>query len=176
MGRKSVDEFREKARSCLDLSTILFNQVGKHARPGSVISYVQLVNTNIDALLKDWDRRERYFERGEIARLREAFRRFGFMFYRFGNYPEAESFLSVGQNLRRLGEKLRNLSSVQTYFIYGLGTNPMVPYPMTPTLTVITYPAQSTLTRTYLVLASTLDWLSQHRQASFAFRHAPMFC
>jgi hypothetical protein len=125
VGRQSVDEFGGKARSCLDLLEVLFNQVWKHARPGLMTDYARLVNTNIDALQKDWDRRKRYFERREIERLREAFRRFGFVFYRFGNYPEAESFANVGQNLRKLGEKLRNLSSVQKYFIYGLGTNPL---------------------------------------------------
>jgi hypothetical protein len=87
--------------------------------------YLQLVNSNIDSLRKDWDRRRRYWERGEIQRLRESFRRYGFVFYRFGNYPEADRGAEIGQNLRTLGEKLRNLSSVQKYFIYGLGMNPL---------------------------------------------------
>jgi hypothetical protein len=125
LGRQSVDEFGEKARSCLELVMVLFNQVRKHTRPGAITDYKELVMSNIDSLLKEWNRRNTYFERGGIELLREGFRRFGYVFYRFGNYPEADTFANAGQNLRTLGEKLRNLSSTQKYFIYGIGTNPL---------------------------------------------------
>jgi hypothetical protein len=125
LGRQFVDEFGEKAKACSSLVIPVFNQVRKHARAGSITDYVQLVRSSIDLLQKEWERRNRYFERGEIERLREAFRRFGFIFYRLGNYPEAESFVHAPENLRILGQKLRNLSSVQKYFIYGVGTNPV---------------------------------------------------
>jgi hypothetical protein len=103
----------------------LFTQIRKRARQGSLTEYSELLNGNIDSLRREWERRERYFERGELQRLREGFRRYGFVFYRFANYPEADAFTHVGQNLRLLGEKLRNLSSVQKYFSYVLGMKPL---------------------------------------------------
>jgi ATP-dependent DNA helicase RecG len=125
IGNKSVDEFGEKAKSCMDLVTILLNQVMKHAKQGPMTDYVELVIRNIESLRKEWERRERYLERGEMQRLREGFRRYAFVFYRFGNFPESGGLANVGQNLRMLGERLRNLSSVQKYFSYGLGMNPL---------------------------------------------------
>jgi len=126
IGSKSVDEFGEKAQSCNAVLSVVFDQVRKHVQGGSLRVYKELVGRNIDLLRKQWDRRQRYFESASIQRLREAFRRYGFLFYRFGNYPEAEDFADGGQSLRTLGEKLRNLSSIQKYFSYGLGTNPLV--------------------------------------------------
>ena len=125
IGRESVDEFGKKLKECNTLADKFYEQIKKNMPPSVIPNYSQVVVEAIESFSNEWTKAPRYMERGEIERLREAFRRFGYTFHRLGSIPDADTYNELSIELRQVGEKLRNLSSTYKYFIPALGWNPV---------------------------------------------------
>ena len=125
MGMQSVKDFGEILNDCLKLSNQLYEQVKKNMPRPTLPNFKRVVTENIDLLEAEWDKAEKYFQRGELEKLRDSFRRFGYTFHRLGNLPDAD-LQGISIELREAGEKLRNLSSTEKYFLTGIGENPLI--------------------------------------------------
>ena len=116
-GRRSVDEFGAKAKTCLKMLTELTDRLKADIKIGSMKDYLGRLNSNLTSLRKDWERRNTYFDLGRVEVLREAFREHAFGFYRLAAYPEAKE-LGITDELFKLGRDLRELSSTERYFAF----------------------------------------------------------
>jgi len=123
-GMESVRDFGNKLQDCSKLSDQLYGQIKKNA-PSSVLPNFKLVILeNIQLLTNEWNKSEKYLQRGELEKLRDSFRRFGYTFHRLGFLPDADKYgLSI--ELKEIGELLRKLSSTQNYFLMSMGVNPL---------------------------------------------------
>lgn len=119
MGRQSVIDFGKIMKDCLMLTNQLYEQVKKNMPVSSLPNFKGVVTENIGLLTNEWEKAEKYFQRGELEKLRESFRRFGYTFHRLGTLPDAD-LGGVSLELKEAGEKLRNLSSTQKYFIVDM--------------------------------------------------------
>jgi len=80
-----------------------------------ISDFETVLGSNLALLGSDWEKREKYLERGEIERIRSSFRRSSFILYRFGQTPQADN-LDLAMLLKQLGMGLRNLTSESKYF------------------------------------------------------------
>jgi len=120
LGTRSIDEFGNKAKGCLDLLSKLRDLIRPHVKPSPIPAYVNILSHNIVSLQNDWNSRQRRFKIGDIELLKEAFRIHAFTMYRLSFRPEALE-LSVGDDLAELGRNLRELASTEKYFGYWWG-------------------------------------------------------
>jgi len=123
-GGKSVDKFGEKLKNCAKQASRLYEQVKKNLSTSAMPNYSRLVIESISSLRNEWSNAPRYKKRRELDRLRESFRRLGFTFHRLGSLPDADT-KNVSIDLREVGLRLRNLSSVEKYFLPVANWNPI---------------------------------------------------
>lgn len=124
LGMKSVEEFGNKLQDCLKLSNRLYEQIKKNAPPLLLPNFKLVVSENIELLKSEWNKSDKYLQRGEIEKLRDAFRRYGYTFHRLASLQDADKYgLSI--ELKEIGESLRKLSSTQNYFLLSMGVNPL---------------------------------------------------
>ena len=72
---------------------------------------------SFESFKEEWAIAERYFERGEKAKIQDSLRRFGYVFHRLGYLPDAQKYGSLANDLKEIGQTLRNLSSTEKYFL-----------------------------------------------------------
>jgi hypothetical protein len=116
MGIESVNEFGSKLRPCVSIANSLIEQIKKNSPSTILPTFSDILSENVDLLKNEWAKAEKYLERGNIDKLQFAFRRFGYTFHRLGTLPDADK-LKVADELKDIGEQLRNLSSTQKYFL-----------------------------------------------------------
>ena len=119
MGMQTVIEFGKILNDCSIFSEQLFEQVRKNLPISALPNFKGVVVETIGLLENEWNKSEKYLQRGELEKLRESFRRFGYAFHRLGILPDAD-LEGISIELREAGEKLRNLSSTQKYFLVGM--------------------------------------------------------
>lgn len=83
------------------------------------------LDRDLTELKREWNNAHRYLQRGEFERLWDVFRRLAFSFNRLGHLPEPSHLGGLTLNLRELGEKLRALTSYQTYFVLTGNPDPV---------------------------------------------------
>jgi len=125
MGMESVTEFGKKLEDCVKLSNKLYEPVKKNMPPSTLPDFKQIVSENVESLRNEWIKSTKYLQRGELEKLQDSFRRFGYTFHRLGVLPDADKYSGLSIELRKVGERLRNLSSTQKYFLMSVGVNPL---------------------------------------------------
>jgi hypothetical protein len=116
IGMESVNEFASKLRPCVSIANSLIEQIKKNSPSTILPTFGDILSENVDLLKNEWSKAEKYLERGNIDKLQIAFRRFGYAFHRLGTLPDADK-LRIADELKDIGEQLRNLSSTQKYFM-----------------------------------------------------------
>jgi len=116
IGIESVNEFGSKLRPCVSIANSLVEQIKKNSPSTILPTFGNVLSENVDLLKNEWARAEKYLERGNTDKLQIAFRRFGYTFHRLGTLPDADK-LGVAEELKDIGEQLRNLSSTEKYFL-----------------------------------------------------------
>lgn len=124
LGMESVREFGKKLESAVTIANRLFSQVKKNLPAKTIIDYKRVILESIELLHAEWRKAEKYLERGEIEKLQDALRRFGYTFHRLGSLPDADHY-GFAVKLIESGEKLRKLSSTEKYFLSYMGANPV---------------------------------------------------
>lgn len=124
LGPESVKKFGELASACLSEVNKLYSRLKKRLAIPTTPDFEDLIEKNIRMLRNEWKNAPKYLERGEFARLQEAFRRLGYTFHRLGNLPDADQYEELSVKLRTLGENLRRVSSWE-YFLLTAATNPI---------------------------------------------------
>jgi hypothetical protein len=124
MGMESVKEFGNKLQDCLKLSNLLYAQIKKNAPSLLLPNFKLVVSENIELLENEWNKSDKYLQRGELEKLRDSFRRFGYTFHRLASLPDADKY-GFSVELEEIGDSLRKLSSTQNYFLPSMGVNPL---------------------------------------------------
>jgi hypothetical protein len=125
MGIESVTEFGKKLEECIRLSNLLIQQIKKNMPPTVAPDFKRYILENTESLKDEWIKAPKYLERGDLEKLRDSFRRFGYTFHRLSALPDADQFENLSIDLKEVGEKLRNLSSTEKYFLLSMGVNPL---------------------------------------------------
>jgi len=125
MGKESVNEFGRQINESKTLADKFYEQIKKNAPRRVVPNYAEVFEETVELFKNEWEKAPRYRERGEIERLRESFRRFGYNFHRLGSLPDADAHNNLSIELREIGEKARNLSSTYKYFLPVAAWNPI---------------------------------------------------
>jgi len=125
MGAESVQEFGTILQACFTLSNRLLEQVKKNMPTSTLSDFKRIVSENVEAVKGEWIKSAKYLQRGELGKLQDSFRRIGYTFHRLGSLPDADKYADLSIELKEIGEKLRNLSSTQKYFLMYGAVNPL---------------------------------------------------
>jgi hypothetical protein len=124
MGMDSVLDFGEKLKVIVSIANPLLEQVVKNMPTKVITDFKRTLMENVELLNNEWQKANKYLERGELEKLQDALRRFGYTFHRLGSIPDADSY-AIGFDLIEIGERIRKLSSTEKYFLSYMGANPI---------------------------------------------------
>ncbi|MCJ7444852.1 MAG: ATP-binding protein [Methanotrichaceae archaeon] len=116
-GGLSWNSFIEKGNEAFELDNMILNRLQKNHRTqqSEIESIKKILVKNIKELQINWQKREKYSEYGELAKLRETFRQLSYNFNRIANLPLQLYSTDVPISLRKVAKNLREISSYKTF-------------------------------------------------------------
>lgn len=119
--RIRIDNFGKIFENVVGISNKIIGYIEKDIEKLPIQDFNETIRLNLEYLKDEWNKREKYLNRGLREQLRQTLMDLGFTFHRLGYIPFGKKELS--EKLKKIGEKLWSISTHQNFY-RGLGFNP----------------------------------------------------